>query len=118
MKLETVPTTPYDIGWQPSGATLSLPPNPPVSLQKQRHPDKLDLGSPVSDPSLPTDTTASLDTPLDNSSLYAWPGFANIYVPPHLSGEVLLAALGTGMKEEPMSASHTSSISWKPWAGV
>ena len=103
MKLKTFPSTPYDIGSQPSGATL-LPPSPPVSSQQQRRPDKLDLGSPGSEPSLPTDTTASLDTPLDDSSLYAWPGFADIYVPPHLSDEELLAALSADMEEEPMPA--------------
>ncbi|KAH9032682.1 hypothetical protein EDB85DRAFT_2145430 [Lactarius pseudohatsudake] len=100
IKLKTFPSTPYDLRPQPSSPTLP-PPSPPVSGQQQRRPDKLDLGSPEYEP---TDTTASLDTPLDDSSLYSWPGFADIYVPPHLSDEELLAALSADMKEEPMPA--------------
>lgn len=103
IKLKTFPSTPYDVPPQPSSPTLP-PPSPPVSGQQQRRPDKLDLGSPEYEPSLPTDTTASLDTPLDDSSLYSWPGFADIYVLPHLSDEELLAALSADMKEEPMPA--------------
>lgn len=102
MKLRTFPSTLHDIGSQSSGATL--PPSPPVSPQQQRRPDRLDMGPSVSEPSLPSDTTSLLDTPLDDSSLYAWPGFADIYVPPHLSDEELLAALGAEMEEEPMPA--------------
>jgi hypothetical protein len=100
MKLRIFPSAPYDIGSQPSGATL--PHSPPVSPQQQRRPDKLDLGLPVSEPS--TDTTSPLDTPLDDSSLYAWPSFADIYVPPHLSDEELLAALGVDIEGLPMPA--------------
>lgn len=99
MKLKTFPPTPYDIGPQPSGPTLP-PPSSPVSPQQQRRPD-FDQGSFVSEP---TDTTASLDTSLDDCSIYAWPGFADIYVPPHLSDEELLAALSADMEEEPMPA--------------
>ena len=113
MKLRTFfPSTPHDIGSQPSGAIL--PPSPPVSLQQQRGPVKPDMGLPVSEPSLasdpsdttslPDDTTSLPDTPLDDSSLYAWPGFADIYVPPHLSDEELLAALGADMEAGPMPA--------------
>jgi hypothetical protein len=102
MKLRTFPSTPYDIGSQPSDATLL--PSPPLSPQQHRRSDKLDMGSPVLEPSLRSDTTSLLHTPLDDSSLYAWPGFADIYVPPHLSDEELLAALGAEMKEEPMPA--------------
>ncbi|KAH9015275.1 hypothetical protein EDB83DRAFT_2440262 [Lactarius deliciosus] len=94
---------PYDVRPQPSSPTLP-PPSPPVSGQQQRRPDRLYFGSLEYEPSLPTDTTASLDTPLDDSSLYSWPGFADIYVPPHLSDEELLAALGADLKEEPMPA--------------
>ena len=103
LKLKSFPSNPYDIGSRPFGATH--PPHcPPVSPQQQRRPDKLDLGSPVSEPSLPTDTTISLETPLDDCSLYAWPGFADIYVPPHLSDEELFAALSAGLEKEPMPA--------------
>ncbi|KAF8274696.1 hypothetical protein EI94DRAFT_477062 [Lactarius quietus] len=102
MKLRTFPPTPYDIGSRPSG--VALPPSPSLSLKQQRRPDELALGSPMSEPSLPTDTTSPPDTPLDDSSLYAWPGFADIYVPPHLSDEELLAALGAGLEKEPMPA--------------
>lgn len=100
MKLRTFRSTPYDTSLQPSGTTL--PPSPPVSPQQPRRPEKLDLGLPVSEPS--TDTTSSLDTPLDDSSLYSWPGFADIYVPPLLSDEELLAALGADIEQEPMPA--------------
>jgi hypothetical protein len=100
MKLRIFSSAPYDIGLQPSGATL--PPSPPASPQQQLRPDQLHLGLPVSEPSL--DTTSSLDTPLDDSSLYAWPGFADIYVPPHLSDEELLAALGADFEGVPMPA--------------
>ena len=100
MKLRIFRSTPYDTGLQPSGATHS--PSPPVSPQQQRRPEKLDLGLPISEPS--TDTTSSLDTPLDDSSLYSWPGFADIYVPTLLSDEELLAALGADIEKEPMPA--------------
>ncbi|KAH8977482.1 hypothetical protein EDB86DRAFT_1197467 [Lactarius hatsudake] len=103
IKFKTFPSAPYDIRPQPSSPMLP-PPSPPVSGQQQRRPDKLYLASPEYEPSLPTDTTASLDTPLDDSSLYSWPGFADIYVPPHLSDEELLAALSADLKEEPMPA--------------
>ncbi|KAH9055479.1 hypothetical protein EDB87DRAFT_1688120 [Lactarius vividus] len=103
IKLKTFPSTPYDVRPQSSSPTLP-PPSPLVFRQQQRRPDKLDLGPPEYEPSLPTDTTASLDTPLDDSSLYSWPGFADIYVPPHLSDEELLAVLSADMKEEPMPA--------------
>ncbi|KAH8983852.1 hypothetical protein EDB92DRAFT_1889047, partial [Lactarius akahatsu] len=102
IKLKTFPSTPYDV--HPQSSSPTLPPPSPVSGQQQRRPDKLDLGSPEYEPSLPTDTTASLDSPLDDSSLYSWPGFADIYVPPHLSDEELLAALSADLKEEPMPA--------------
>ncbi|KAI9434234.1 hypothetical protein H4582DRAFT_1981412 [Lactarius indigo] len=103
IKLNSFPSTQYDVRPQPSGPTLP-PHSPPVLPQQQRRPDKLDLGSPEYEPSLPTDTTVSLDTPLDDSSLYSWPGFADIYVPPHLSDEELLAALSADIEEEPMPA--------------
>ena len=99
LKLKTSPSS--DISSQPSGPT-HLPPSPPISPRQQRHPDKLDLGSPVSEPSLYSITTAPLDTPLDDCSLYTWPGFADIYVPPHLSDEELLAALSANLEKEPM----------------
>ncbi len=105
MKLKNFPSTPCDIGTKPSGTTLLPPPSLSASPQQQRRPDKLDLGTIVLDPSLPTPgTTASLDTPLDDSSLFSWTGFAHIYVPPQPSDEELLAALSADLEEEPMPA--------------
>jgi hypothetical protein len=99
IRLKTFPSTPYDISSQPSRAT---PLSPPVSPQQQRRPDNLDPGSPVSEPSLHTNSPTSLKTPLDDCSFYAWPGFADIYVLPHPSDEELLAALSADLEEEPM----------------
>ena len=108
MKLKAFPSTSYITDSKRS--IVALPPHNPPSSPEPRHSHDVDLIPPLSEPSSPlqldcisTSTfSAAPDTPLDDSRVSPWHGFAVIYMPSQPSDEELLAVLSAGMEAEPM----------------